>query len=122
MRDANNPWTVYNFTGGVKKAKSAKEGTKPPNSKNFFVEYMNAADWTKGEANIGQKELNGELTEEKVAEWYNESPLWVVNVPWNGAGPNGDMQYEQISDGVKVPRTVSWEEASRTPNLQQTVK
>ena len=25
---------------------------------------MNAADWTKGEANIGQKELNGELTEE----------------------------------------------------------
>ena len=114
--DANNPWTVYNFTGGVKKAKSAKEGTKPPNLKTF-VEYMNAADWTKGEANIGQKELNGELTEEKVAEWYNESPLWVVNVPWNGAGPNGDMQYEQISDGVMYPRTVSWEEASRTPNF-----
>ena len=127
--DANNPWTVYNFTGGVKKAKSAKSGKKPANLKTY-VEYMNGADWVKGnsktiEANIGQKELNGELTEEQVAEWYNKSPLWVVSVPWTGEGPvtmynedgtvDRDTTYADISDGALYKKTVSFEEALRTP-------
>ena len=112
--DANNPWTVYNFTGGVKKAKAYKKN-KYPASLKTFAEYMNAADWTDGEANIGQKELNGVLTEKAIVDYYNKAPLWVVNVPWNGEGPNGDMQYQQISDGVLFPKTVSWEEASKTP-------
>lgn len=112
--DANNPWTVYNFTGGVKKAKAYKKN-KYPASLKTFAEYMNAADWTNGEANIGQKELNGVLTEKAIVDYYNKAPLWGVNVPWNGEGPNGDMQYQQISDGVLYPKTVSWDEASKTP-------
>ena len=132
--DANNPWTVWNFTGGVKKAKPAKKGTKLANL-TTYVEYMNGADWVKGtskylEANIGQKELNGKINENKVAQWYSKAPLWVVNVPWNGQGPSKglrkkrgvneyvekfDTQYEAISDGVIYPKTVSWEEASTTP-------
>ena len=132
--DANNPWTVWNFTGGVKKAKPAKKGTKLANL-TTYVEYMNGADWVKGtskylEANIGQKELNGEINEGKVVDWYNKAPLWIVNVPWNGQGPSKglrkkrgvneyvekfDTQYEAISDGVIFPKTVSWEEASTTP-------
>ena len=122
--DAVGTHTVHAFTGGVRRAKMGKPGkaNEMPASLKTFAEYMNGAPWVEGEANIGQVELNGRLTEDLLAEYYNKAPLWSVDVPWNGDGPGGDTQYEAIADGIMAPRVVSWEEASKTPHYDSNNK
>ena len=132
--DATNPWTVLNFTGGTRKVpprytnkgeidrneiirlKEAGEweSTKKLNpTLENYTDYMNGEkEWVQlGKSNRGRAEVYGSRTPEEIAEFYNKAPLWVVNIAWDGVGPNGDMQYKELADGKNFPKTVSWEEA-----------